>query len=187
MTRAQTKKILLLSERSKLIKPCTVKLIRIEIEPYLHEKKNKYGTRNVQPKKNVLVIRKSKSKALQTKRPAPRLNIKKLWNETKMQSRTIIKKNDFVCAKVNGFRPWPAQIMSIVIDSVRVKFFGSDLDGVLSIQECVHFIDCAPILTEMLLHPVKDFEMAVQQCEEAVGIPKGKSLVTLASRLKKAK
>lgn len=186
MTTARKKKELMLSEKSKIIRNCSVKLIQIDIQSYLPESTNKRNLRkHNQQNENFLAIKKTTSSALV--RTKPKLNIKKIWEVAKNNSRTILKKNDYVCAKVKGYRPWPGQIISIVIDSVRVKFFGSTLDGLFSINECVHFSDCAPMLTELLLHPVKDFESAVRQCEQSFNIPIENSLITLASKLNEPK
>lgn len=57
-----------------------------------------------------------------------------------------IKVGMLVCAKMNTFWPWPAQVTGLFRKKARVKFFGDMREGSVNIAACVPFYNCQAIV-----------------------------------------
>lgn len=57
-----------------------------------------------------------------------------------------IKVGMLVCAKMNTYWPWPAQVTGLFRKKARVKFFGDLREGSVDISACVPFYNCQAIV-----------------------------------------
>lgn len=174
-------------------KPCYVKIARLDpikiqryLKPQIERKEDgeiddrkQYSLRT---RRQVNTVKENKSLKTNTK---PKMNINRAWSDLKKKSTKQFNKDDIVCARVRGFRPWPAKIESIVLTSVKVKFFGCNTHGIVSVSECVPIVECTELILELLLNPVKNFEKGVLELEIESGVPTKNSLVLMAKKIKK--
>lgn len=80
---------------------------------------------------------------------------------------------DFVLARMKGYSPWPAKVISFTKDrkSANCYFFGSDNNGSVKTDQIIPFQDGFDTIRLLKMFNLKDFEKGVREIEYINKIP----------------
>lgn len=83
----------------------------------------------------------------------------RIWESLKkktVQEKIDLKTNDIVCARMSGHRPWPARIKEFKRNSIFVKFYGTQEEGIVKKSEIVPYDFCEEMISTFLKMSTSD-------------------------------
>lgn len=82
--------------------------------------------------------------------------------------------DDFVLARMRGYGPWPAKIISFTKDKRRARcyFYGSNDNGSVEVKEIIPFKSGFDTIRLIKIRKPTNFIKGVQEVEILNGIPK---------------
>lgn len=89
------------------------------------------------------------------------------------QLKRELEVGEFVLARMRGYCPWPAKIVSFTKDrrSTKCYFYGSHNNGSVNISEIIPFKDGYNTIRLIKIRCLKDFEKGIREIEIENGIP----------------
>lgn len=106
--------------------------------------------------------------------------IEESWRKAKScELTTEFKCGDIVTAKMKGYAPWPAKIISFNKNKKRanVFFFGTANSGSVDVKEMVPFENAFEVMRLLLIRNQTDYSKSVFEVEIVCGIPPEYSLI----------
>lgn len=142
------------------LKECVVKLDRIKLTGI-----NFVGI--VSQNKSSAVVSPSNDNAVVSSKPLNQIvassraalhsaRAMRMWDNIKkkcIQTKTNIKLNDVVLARMAGFRPWPSVIEKFKKNGVEVRFYGTNQNGIVKKSEIAPYVFCKEMIGEYLKFP----------------------------------
>lgn len=80
----------------------------------------------------------------------------RMWDAIKKKKNIAIEKNDVVCARMAGHRPWPSKVTDFKRNGVILKFYGTHEIGLVKKSEIVPINLCQEMISEYLKIPTNN-------------------------------
>lgn len=122
--------------------------------------------------------RNTKNSLVRINTPCPN----KLWENLKA-SRSTIKTNSIVLAKMRTYSPWPAKLVAFKQSTALVYFFGSGNHGEVSTDELVNFEDCLLLIKVLALKKLKNYHKGIREAEVHLRIPSCHSILNAVFKM----
>lgn len=93
------------------------------------------------------------------------------------KTKTKFEVGDLVLARMTGYAPWPAKIVSFTKDGRRATcfFFGSQNQGPVGVRQMIPFKDGFDVIRLVKMQCLTDFEKGVREIEIEHHIPEDMS------------
>lgn len=83
----------------------------------------------------------------------------RIWESIKKQiAKNIIQLeiNQIVCARMSGHRPWPAKVIAIQKNGIKLFFFGTNETGIVKKIDVISYEKCGDVLEQYLKVSISD-------------------------------